>query len=111
MTADELEALPYGVIRMDREGTVLSVNPAETAFSDLSPDLYLGRNFFRDVAPCADVRSFAGRFKDFLGSDSPLEEFNFTYKFARGDVSVRITFIRDTKGALLIISKEIIRQP
>lgn len=107
LSDDELRALPYGAIRIDREGTVLSVNPAETTMSGSGAAHYLGRNFFRDVAPCADVHAFAGRFKDFLDSAVPLEEFNFLYKFSRGDIAVRITFVRDENGALLIISKEI----
>lgn len=107
MSDAELEALPYGAIRLNREGEVLSVNQTETNMSGASADTYLGRNFFSQVAPCADVKAFAGRFKEFLNSNRRLKEFNFLYRFAAGNIAVRVIFVRDTGGALLIISKKI----
>lgn len=62
MTDIELDALPFGVVEMDREGTVLRYNAPESRASGLPPDRVIGRHFFRDVAPCANNRLVAQRY-------------------------------------------------
>jgi photoactive yellow protein len=64
MSAQELDALPFGAIRLDRDGTILSYNMTESKLTGRDPKRVVGRNFFRDVAPCTNVQSFAGRFRE-----------------------------------------------
>jgi photoactive yellow protein len=58
----ELDALPFGVIQMDRSGTVLHYNSTESRYSGLSRERVLGRHFFREVAPCSNNRRVAERY-------------------------------------------------
>lgn len=59
---DEFDALPFGVIVMDCETRVLRYNATESRFSGLPPQRVIGRNFFRDVAPCSNNRHVAQRY-------------------------------------------------
>ncbi|HEX4964833.1 MAG TPA: PAS domain-containing protein [Thermoanaerobaculia bacterium] len=60
----ELDQLPFGAIRLDREGTILSVNQVEVDLSGRRKENVLGRNFFTQVAPCTNVQEFAGKFRE-----------------------------------------------
>ncbi|HEX8457321.1 MAG TPA: hypothetical protein VF656_08490 [Pyrinomonadaceae bacterium] len=95
MTKDELDALPYGAIRLSSYGTIISYNATEGRLTKRVPERVLGRNFFLDVAPCTDVREFHGRFRELmLGEGSLLYEFTFEFPF-EPVVRVSVTFLRD----------------
>src|ERR1039458_5043757 len=59
-----LDSLAYGVIQLDAEGTVLRYNAYEAGLSGLAKQKVLGKNFFKEIAPCTDIREFYGRFQD-----------------------------------------------
>lgn len=80
MSAAEADRLPYGVIQVDREGTVVGYNRVEEEESGRRRERVLGRNFFRDVAPCTSVREFEGRFRDMVARGEPARE-AFRYVF------------------------------
>ncbi|HEV2801090.1 MAG TPA: PAS domain-containing protein [Pyrinomonadaceae bacterium] len=95
MTKDELDALPYGAIRLSAYGTILSYNATEGRLTGRTPERVLGRNFFLDVAPCTDVQEFHGRFRELVhGQGSLLYEFTFEFPF-NPPARVSITFLRD----------------
>jgi photoactive yellow protein len=109
LSRSALENLPYGVIKLDAAGIVLSLNRAEEKLSQIERQRTVGRNFFTEIAPCANVQDFQGRFKNFLNSTEPLEEFGFTYPFASGAVRVHLLFVRvNNERALLLVSKRIL---
>ncbi|GAC1573194.1 MAG: hypothetical protein NVS3B7_04310 [Candidatus Elarobacter sp.] len=95
LSRDEIDRYPVGVITLDRAGTILHYNRAEAAFSRLAPHQVIGRRFFGDVAPCAAVREFQGRFETFAASlDDGAERFDFVFDFAWGKQFVSITMLR-----------------
>ena len=95
MTKEELDALPYGAIRLSPYGTVLSYNAAEGRLTGRAPDRVLGRNFFLDVAPCTDVQEFHGRFRELArGRGSLIYKFAFEFPFDP-PARVSITLLRD----------------
>ena len=55
LRADQLDGLPYGLVVLDREGAVLQYNDTESRMAKLPKDQVIGRNFFRDIAPCTGV--------------------------------------------------------
>lgn len=57
LSADELDALPFGAIRIDAEGRVTAFNAYESGASGRSPDAILGMRF-SDLAPCTQVKQF-----------------------------------------------------
>ena len=62
--------LPFGAIQLDREGTILQFNEYEANLSNRRAPETVGRNFFREVAPCTNVREFHGVFSDGLEAGS-----------------------------------------
>lgn len=59
-----LDALPFGAIRLDRNGTILAFNRAEADITGRRRESVIGKNFFTEVAPCTNVQEFAGRFRE-----------------------------------------------
>lgn len=87
-----LEILPYGIIILDEAGTVLYYNTREEQIARRDRLDVLGRNFFREIAPCTEVAEFHGRFAEVMsGDDSPVE-FAFRFPFTPHSRDVEITF-------------------
>ncbi|MDP2877664.1 MAG: EAL domain-containing protein, partial [Holophaga sp.] len=57
-----LDALPFGAIQLASDGTILQYNRYEEDLARRKASDVIGKNFFTQVAPCTDVREFAGRF-------------------------------------------------
>lgn len=95
LSEDELDRYPVGVITLDRHGVVVHYNRAESAFSRLKPHDVIGRQYFGDIAPCAAVKDFQGRFERFAAEPGDAtERFDFAFDFAWGRQDVTITMIR-----------------
>ncbi|GAC1443652.1 MAG: hypothetical protein NVS4B5_19120 [Vulcanimicrobiaceae bacterium] len=92
---EEIDDLPFGVIVVDRTGTILEYNVYESEMAGFSRERVAGRNFFHDVAPCTAIKEFEGRFEAFLMShDTSIEPFEFVFPFSRGAQRVSILFVR-----------------
>ncbi|WP_437571976.1 PAS domain-containing protein [Sorangium sp. So ce542] len=72
-----LDAQPFGIIRLNREGTVLSYNLYEERQARRKREDVVGKNFFTDIAPCSRVKKFYGRF--LVGVEQ--RELNATFGF------------------------------
>ncbi len=98
LAEDEIDALPFGLIGVSADGTIEQYNAYESKLARLAKERVIGRNFFRDVAPCALVEKFQGRFERFVeGSGDAAESFDFEFRFAFGPQFVNITFLRSAK--------------
>src|SRR5579875_3244196 len=94
---DALEALPlsgiddldFGLIVMDRDGTVTGYNDAEAKFSGLPRDGVVGRNFFVEIGPCTNNYLVAQRYQDAPALDEQLD-YVFTYRMAPTPVRLRL---------------------
>ena len=114
LTVEEIERYPVGVITVDRSGVVLRYNHAESALARRSPMDVIGRRFFEDVAPCAAVGEFQGRFDDFARrTDTGAKRFDFTFQFGWGKQDVSITLLRraDFNEILIVIRVLSMRRP
>ena len=100
MSESELDALPLGIIRLDRDAKILYYSASQAEFARRDAAATIGSNFFRDVAPCAAVKAFQGRFNDFVAAPggSLIEPFEFEFRFTWGLRRVTITLIRSTHG-------------
>ena len=95
----EIDALPFGLIAVDADGTIAQYNAYESRLSRLSKERVIGRNFFRDVAPCTAVKAFWGRFQRFAALEGDgAESFDFEFPFAFGRQYVNVTFLRSAKN-------------
>jgi photoactive yellow protein len=96
-----LDALPFGVVRMDRDGTVTGYNAAERRLSGLGPDRVLGRHFFTGVAPCTDNAVVAGRFaEEALDASLP---YVFTMRMRATPVTLRLLGSRASPHRYLVV--------
>jgi photoactive yellow protein len=92
---EELDAAPFGVIVVDRSGTILEYNAYERSLVGIGSRSVIGLNFFTDVAPCTAIREFQGRFATFLTSDdTSIEPFEFVFHLPAGPVRVTVVFVR-----------------
>ena len=99
LTAEELDALPYGMIQLDPRGTILRYSSAETRLSGLTADECVGRNFFDEIAPCTHVRDFYGRFRQ--GVEARQLDAVFAFRFAftpPKDVRVHMFYSKVTRS-------------
>ena len=64
MSAEEIDALPFGAIQLDSSGVVLSYNAAESRMTGRKPMDVVGRHFFNEIAPCCNTPIFRGSFDD-----------------------------------------------
>jgi photoactive yellow protein len=95
MGSDELDALPKGVITLALDGTIRRYNKMEAELARLDQQSQIGKDFFKEVAPCTANPEFEGRFRQLATkSEGGVEKFDYTFKFSWGPQRVHIMFIR-----------------
>lgn len=97
MSRAQLDELPYGVIELAADGTILSYNAGESQISGRQPEKVIGKNFFTEVAPCTDVREFHGRFLDLIEHRAVNHEFDFVFPFPEKAIAVSITMLYEQR--------------
>lgn len=105
MSEGELDALPFGAIRLDSKGTVLSYNRAEAALTGRDPKRVIGKNFFTQVAPCTNVQGFAGKFREGVarGDMHAIFPYRFDFEMAPRDVTITLFFSAATGTAWVFV--------
>jgi photoactive yellow protein len=91
LTGPELDALPFGAIQLGREGTILQFNEYEANLSNRRAPETVGRNFFREVAPCTNVRAFHGVFREGVARGELHVTFDYRFEFRQAPRDVRVT--------------------
>ncbi len=100
----EYDALPFGMLALADDGTVLVYNAAEERLSGLHRSQVVGRNFFTEVAPCTRVREFEGVFRDMVQARAPARHaFDFLFRFQSGERFVHIAIVYDAAMARAVI--------
>lgn len=78
----EVDALPFGAIRLDSAGVVQAYSQGERRLSGSGGEPRLGRDFFAEVAPCMDTPQFRGRIDRALAAGHLDLEFGHVGDFA-----------------------------
>ncbi len=95
MGESELDELPVGVITLGLDAKILRYNKMEAQLARLDQRSQLGKDFFKDVAPCTANPEFQGRFLALAAKpEGGVENFDYTFRFSWGAQRVHITFIR-----------------
>ncbi|HEX7154676.1 MAG TPA: PAS domain-containing protein [Thermoanaerobaculia bacterium] len=103
----ELDGLPFGAIQLSAEGTVLRFNEYEANLSNRRAPDTVGRNFFREVAPCTNVREFYGRFRDGINAGALNVTFDYRFAFKQAPRDVRVTlFYSDPTRTVWVFVQE-----
>jgi photoactive yellow protein len=93
----ELDSLPYGVIQLDAEGGVLRYNAFEAGLSGLTKQRVVGKNFFKQVAPCTDLQQFHGRFREGVAAGELHCTFRFHFGFRQNPRDVTVTLFYNNR--------------
>jgi photoactive yellow protein len=109
MSEQELDTLPFGAIRLDKDGRILSYNMTESKLTGRDPKRVIGRNFFTDVAPCTNVQSFAGKFREGVerGDLHTIFPYRFDFEMAPRDVTVTLFYSTQTSTAWVFVREGI----
>jgi photoactive yellow protein len=106
MSAIEFDSLPYGVIRLDTTGRVLAFNRTESLYSGMRQQHVIGRDWFRDLAPCTNTAKFYGRFKEGVTKD--MIDVTFDYVFTRfSEPHVRVHILKAPAEEFWILIKRL----
>ena len=91
MQPQELNSLPFGAIQLDPKGPILRFNSYEANLTGRKPEKVIGRNFFEEVAPCTNVREFAGKFHEGIRNKELHEVFPYLFDFKMAPRNVTVT--------------------
>ena len=95
------DALPFGLVVLDADATVVVYNRPEAELSGLDQNAVIGTSFFGHVAPCTAVEDFQGRFNRLQRRKvTAVERFTFLFRFKEGDKLVRVSMAYDASSAL-----------
>jgi photoactive yellow protein len=111
--AEYFDHLPYGVIQLKGEGIVVGYNQTEASLSKLDPARVVGKNFFRDIAPCTRVKEFAGELANMraFGANAR-SELRFLFKFRHGSVLVQIVMVYEAASdTTVLLVKPLAKEP
>ncbi|QJE74512.1 photoactive yellow protein [Aerophototrophica crusticola] len=90
LSPEQFDELPFGAIQVDANGIIHRYNRAESQLSGRAPERVVGRDFFRDVAPCTNMPGFQGRFAEGVARGSLDVGFTFVFDFHMAPVRVGI---------------------
>lgn len=93
----EIDALPFGAIRLDEKGAVTFFSKAERDLSGYGARPTVGKIFFTDIAPCMADAGFRGRLEAARDRGTLDIAFSWTGDFAdrRREMRVRIQSASD----------------
>jgi len=102
---EKLNDLPFGAIRLDEQGTILSFNKYEADLTGRDPKRVIGKNFFTEVAPCTNVQSFAGRYREGVakGELHAVFPYKFDFKMSPRDVTITLFYSRNTRQGWVFV--------
>lgn len=103
LSPSELDDQPFGIIRLDSSGRVLSYNAFEERLARRPRNEVVGKNFFLDVAPCTRVRGFYGRFLDGMARGSLRVRLGFVFEFEHGRREVEVSMLLADDASIWII--------
>ncbi len=104
LSAEQIDALPFGAIRLDNAGKVISFNQAERRLSGYTKEVS-GRSFFVDIAPCMNNPSFKGRIEQAAAAGRLDIEFGHIGDFNDADRELRVRVQSATGGGYWLFLK------
>lgn len=92
MSPIEVDQLAFGAVQLDAKGGILRYNAAEASITGRDAASVIGKNFFRDVAPCTNSPTFKGVFDKGVreGNLNTMFEYVFDYNMAPTKVKIHM---------------------
>lgn len=98
MAEKDIDKLAFGAIELDRNGTVLKYNAAEGAITGRNPAAVIGKNFFRDVAPCTSKPAFKGVFDAGVRNNDLNTMFEYVFDYQMKPTKVKVHMKKALSG-------------
>ena len=98
MAEKDIDKLAFGAIELDRNGTVLKYNAAEGAITGRNPAAVIGKNFFREVAPCTSEPAFKGVFDAGVRADNLNTMFEYVFDYQMKPTKVKVHMKKALSG-------------
>ena len=90
LSAKEIDQLAFGAVQLDARGTILQYNAAEASITGRLGKDVIGKNFFRDVAPCTNAPAFKGVFDSGVRNDNLNTMFEYVFDYNMAPTKVKI---------------------
>lgn len=97
---EELDALPFGVIKLSREGAVLAYNRFESEAAGLRPDRVMSRHFFTEVGGCMNNHLVAERF---AREDRIDDQVDYLFTLRMRPTPVRLRLLKSPEAAAMYL--------
>lgn len=98
MNSAQLNELTFGAIEVDATGLILQYNATEGAITGRDPKAAIGKNFFRDVAPCTNRPQFKGVFDAGIKSGDLNTLFEYVFDYQMKPTKVKIHMKKSILG-------------
>jgi len=90
LTPTELDALDFGVVKMDTQGQILAYNRYEADLAAKNAQEVLGKNFFTQIAPCTNNFLIAAKYVEYPEKRDEVLDYVFTYRIKPTRVQLRL---------------------
>ena len=90
LSPEEIDELPFGAIRLDRDLRVTFYSAAEARLSGYADRPAIGRIFFSEIAPCMSNEAFLGRVEAARERGTLDLEFSWIGDFADRDREIHV---------------------
>ena len=99
--------LPFGAVMLDRSGDVVKYKKAEGLIASRNPGAVIGKNFFKDIAPCAKGKRFHGEVLKLqkTGQVNTLFDYEFGYKGANVKLRIHLKSQPDGQNCSLFVKR------
>ncbi|MBC8167896.1 MAG: photoactive yellow protein [Bryobacteraceae bacterium] len=98
MDMSEIDKLPCGAIQLDHRGHILFYSAAESKITGRAATTMVGKNFFKEVAPCTDTPAFYGEFLKVVQTGTHQASFLYTFDYQMEPIQVSVFMARAASG-------------
>jgi photoactive yellow protein len=102
---NDINVLPFGLVKMDLTGKVLEYNMAEAEMTGTDPAWAIGKNFFAEVATCTNTPAFYGKFVEGVKKGFLNSVFNYSFTHCEIPIRVRVHMVTmpDSRGQKIVV--------
>ena len=102
---NDINMLPFGLVKMDLTGKVLEYNMAEAELTGTDPAWAIGKNFFDEVATCTNTPAFYGKFVEGVKKGFLNSVFNYSFTHQEIPIRVRVHMVTmpDARGKKIVV--------
>lgn len=98
MTDAQLNQLAFGAVQVDASGKILKYNATEAGITGRNAKDVVGKNFFKEVAPCTNRREFKGVFDEGVKNDDLNTLFEYVFDYNMQPTKVKVHMKRALSG-------------